>query len=163
MESFANPDTTDAAAPARSPSAPLTDRVNVEPPILRGMTQSEATVVGLAALAVWVAVGAVLALVVGLWQVLPVAAVFGPLITLWRASSVLARLKRNRPDGYYRQALAMDLAARGLARQRFIRHAGYWSLGRALPFSLQPPKASSRVGRGEASRPDPHLHVEGRA
>lgn len=53
MEPFTNPATTDAAAPARSLNAPLTDRVNVEPPILRGMTQSEAAAIGLAAQAVW--------------------------------------------------------------------------------------------------------------
>lgn len=167
MESFTDPATSDAAAPARGPSAPLTDRVNVEPPILRGMTESEAAVIGLAALAVWLVVGTVLALVLGLWQVLPAAAVFGPLITLWKASSVLAKLKRNRPDGYYRQALVMDLAARGLAGQRFIRHSGYWSLGRALPFSLQPPKARtqapSRAGRGAAIPRDSQVHAEGRA
>jgi len=147
MESFTDPGVTDAAAPARGPSAPLTDRVNVEPPILRGMTESEAAVIGLAAFAVWLLVGTVLALVVGLWQILLAAAVFGPIVTLWKASAVLARIKRNRPDGYYRQALVMDLAAYGLSRQRFIRHAGYWSLGRALSFSLQPPAAPARRGR----------------
>lgn len=163
MESFTDPGVEDAGATARGNHAPLTDRVNVEPPILRGMTESEAAAIGLAALAVWLVVGTVLALVVGLWQVLLAAAVFGPIVTLWKASTVLARIKRNRPDGYYRQALAMDLAARGLMRQRFIRHSGYWSLGRALPFSLQPPKAPSRPGRGAATRRDPQLQAEGRA
>lgn len=157
MESFTDPGLESAGAPARGIHAPLTDRVNVEPPILRGMTESEAAVIGLAALAVWLVVGAVLALVVGLWQVLLAAAVFGPIVTLWKASAVLARIKRNRPDGYYRQALSLWLAAHGLARQRFIRHAGYWSLGRGLPFSLQPPKAPSRPSRHA------HRQVEGHA
>jgi conjugative transfer region protein (TIGR03750 family) len=145
MESNTDHDARRAAAQGRSPDAPLTDRVNVEPPILHGMTESEATMIGLASLIAWVAVGAVVAVVVGLWQVILVTAVFGPTLTLWKASSYLAGLKRNRPDGYYWQALSLWLAKHGLAPQRFIRHAGYWSLGRDLPFSLQPPAAEGRA------------------
>ena len=145
MESYTDHDAQGAAPQGRSSEAPLTDRVNGEPPILRGMTESEATMIGLVSLVAWVAVGAVVAVVVGLWQIILVAAVFGPMLTLWKASSYLASLKRNRPDGYYWQALLLWLAKHGLAPQRFIRHAGYWSLGRDLPFSLQPPAAKGRA------------------
>ena len=159
MDSFIDHDARDAVSQARGPDAPLTDRVNVEPPILRGMTESEATTIGLAAVVAWLIVGVVVAVVVGLWQVILACVVVGPMITLWKASAVLARLKRNRPDGYYWQALLLWLAKHGLAPQRFIRHDGYWSLGRALPFSLQPPAAPARPGR----RARPNRHAEGRA
>jgi len=38
--------------------APLTDLVNVEPPILNGMTSTEATYVGIAAFVLWLILGA---------------------------------------------------------------------------------------------------------
>jgi conjugative transfer region protein (TIGR03750 family) len=129
------------------PHSPLTDRVNVEPPILNGMTASEASMIGALALGAWVVVGLLGAAVLGRWQVLLAAAIFGPMVTLWKASVVLARIKRNRPDAYYRQAAQLWLSSRGLSRTRFIRHDGHWELGRAFGISLAPDRAQVRRRR----------------
>lgn len=118
------------------PHSPLTDRVNIEPPILNGMTAPEASMIGALAFGAWVVVGLLGAAALGRWQVLLGAAIFGPMVTLWKASVVLARIKRNRPDAYYRQAAQLWLSSRGLLRTRFIRHDGHWELGRAFGASL---------------------------
>lgn len=112
--------------------APLTDRVNVEPPILNGMTASEAKYVGLVALALSLVVGGLVAALTGIWQILLGAAIFGPLSMLWVASNHLASFKRNRPDGYYMQWLRIQAARRGIGRMAFIDHDGAWDLGRPL-------------------------------
>lgn len=116
--------------------APITDRVNVEPPILNGMTVSEAQVIALAALAVFLLIGGLLFAVTRYWQFLLLLGIFGPAVTLWFASLYLARIKRGRPDAYYKQRIHFWLAERGLVKQRYITHDGWWSLGRTLEFSI---------------------------
>ena len=119
--------------------APITDRVNVEPPILNGMTFSEAQVIGTVALVAFVLIGGLLFAVTGRWQFLLLLAVFGPAVVLWFASLFLARIKRGRPDAYYKQQLHLWLADRGLTKPLTITHDGWWSLGRSLDLNLDSP------------------------
>ena len=132
-------------------AAPITDRVNVEPAILNGMTASEAQVIGLVSLVLCLMLGAFLVAVTGFWQALLLVTLFGPLAVLWFSSKYLARIKRNRPDGYYSQAMHLWLAGRGFASSKFIDHDGYWSLGRTLPFTLASPFPATAH---ETSEPD---------
>lgn len=116
--------------------APVTDRVNVEPAILNGMTFTEAKMIALASLLVFMLIGALIFTVTRFWQVLLVLAIFGPGLTLWFGSKYLQTVKRNRPDGYYTQAIHLWLVERALSKARFIQHRGHWDLGRTLDFSL---------------------------
>ena len=86
-------------------AAPLTDRVNVEPAILNGMTTTEAQIIGAISFAFCVAIGGLLVAMFGKWQILLIVSLFCPLVILWFASKKLAQVKRNRPDGYYAQAI----------------------------------------------------------
>ncbi|WCM90530.1 TIGR03750 family conjugal transfer protein [Acidovorax sp. NCPPB 3576] len=145
-------------SPARG--APVTDRVNVEPAILNGITVTEAKVIGLLALAVFLLLGSIVAAFTGLWQVLGMLALFGPMAVLWFSSTWLARIKRGRPDGYYTQYLHLWAARQGWVRCRFIGHEGWWDLGRSFEGSLasplQPPRevpkdSPSRTGAGKGT------------
>ena len=129
-----------AEAEAARQRAPITDRVNVEPAILNGMTVTEAQWIGLLALVVFLLVGFLVFLVTGFWQVWLLLAIFGTALVLWFASVYLARIKRGRPDAYYTQALHLWLVQRGLAGAKFINHHGWWSLGRSMGFSLESPR-----------------------
>lgn len=122
-----------------TPRAPVTDRVNVEPAILHGMTVTEAKVIGAVSLAIFLLAGGIVSAATGRWQAVMLMAVFGPALTLWFASQYLARIKRGRPDAYYTQAIHLWLVGRGLATPRFITHHGWWSLGRTLDLSLASP------------------------
>ncbi|ASC91774.1 TIGR03750 family conjugal transfer protein [Alcaligenes faecalis] len=139
-------------------ATPITDRVNVQPAILNGMTVDEAQIIGLVSVVVCLLVGLVLLAITGFWQTLLAIMLFGPLVILWFASKYLAGLKRNRPDGYYNQAMHHWMASRGWVKAKFIRHNGYWSLGRTLPFSLSTsfnPKPSRQkvVSTGDTAIP----------
>ena len=118
---------------------PLTHRVNVEPSVLRGMTVTEAKVIASVSIPLFLFLGAALLILTGVWQLLLLLAVFGPLATLWFGSARLQELKRGRPDGYYTQALHLWVARKGLTKAHFITHRGQWSLGRSLPFTLSHP------------------------
>jgi conjugative transfer region protein (TIGR03750 family) len=112
---------------------PLTDLVNVEPPILNGMTSTEATYVGIAAFVLWLILGGILAWLVGFWQLILGVATFGPVVTVWLASQRFASIKRDRPDGFYMQQVRRWMAGIGLRQSRLIDYSGRWSLGRSLP------------------------------
>jgi conjugative transfer region protein (TIGR03750 family) len=122
-----------ASRHARSWRTPTTDRVNAQPPILNGMTASEAKVISLVALGVWVGVGVAVTAIVGVWQLMLLFAIVLPLVTIWLVSSKLAEIKRDRPHGYHQQLIHRWCAAHGLAHSRFIVRSGHWSLGRRLP------------------------------
>ena len=128
-----------AEAEAARQRAPITDRVNIEPAILNGMTVTEAQWIAGIAMVVFLLIGGLLVLVTGLWQFVLLLTVFGTALTLWFGSQVLARVKRGRPDAYYTQAIHLWLAHRGLTRPKFITYHGWWSLGRTLDFSLDSP------------------------
>ena len=129
-----------AEAEAARQRAPITDRVNIEPAILNGMTVTEAQWIAGIAMVVFLLIGGLLYLVTGLWQFVLLLTVFGTALTLWFGSQVLARVKRGRPDAYYTQAIHLWLVQRGLAGAKFIHHQGWWSLGRSLGFSLESPR-----------------------
>lgn len=128
-----------AEAEAARQRAPITDRVNIEPAILNGMTVTEAQWIAGIAMVVFLLIGGLLYLVTGLWQFVLLLTVFGTALTLWFGSQVLARVKRGRPDAYYTQAIHLWLAHRGLTKPKFITYHGWWSLGRTLDFSLDSP------------------------
>lgn len=115
---------------------PLTDRVNSEPAILHGMTASEATWLGGLSLLIYTLLTGMVIYASGLWQLLlaPLIATIG---TLWFGSMWLQRIKRDRPDGYYGHALQLWLSRHGLSQARFVRHDGYWSIGRTESLSLR--------------------------
>lgn len=123
-------------AEAARQRAPITDRVNVEPAILNGMTLTEAKVIGSVSFVVFMLIGALLFSVTHYWQFMLVLGTFGPAFVLWFASQYLARIKRGRPDGYYTQAIHLWLANRGLATPKFLIYHGWWGLGRSLDLSL---------------------------
>lgn len=129
----------DERAAQASRRAPVTDRVNVEPAILLGMTSTEAKVIGAVTLPLFLLIAVLIWAVTGVWQAILVLGLFGPLATLWIAAGRLAGIKRGRPDGYYTQAIHLWMANRGLVKHKFIRHHGQWGLGRAFAPDLSSP------------------------
>jgi conjugative transfer region protein (TIGR03750 family) len=119
--------------------APVTDRVNVEPAIIRGMTVTEAKVISLVTVPVFLLLGGFLLLITGFWQFILVLGVAGPLVSLWYASAYLQKVKRGRPDGYYTQAIHLWMARRGWVPNKFLSHEGQWDLGRSLDLNLAHP------------------------
>ena len=109
---------------------PLTDRVNVEPPILHGMAASEAKYIGIAAGCLGLLVAGLLQVMTGLGTLLLIVVVVIPLVVLWFSSLFLMKIKRGRPDGFYIQNIHLYLVERNLMAPKFINHFDFWDLGR---------------------------------
>ncbi|HNP34337.1 MAG TPA: TIGR03750 family conjugal transfer protein [Woeseiaceae bacterium] len=115
----------------------LPEHLNAEPPIFKGCTSSELIALAFLSLGAWVPLGFFVA---WLFHALPMTLGLigvGAVSTILIASTVLQRLKRNRPEGYYQLAVRVWLHDRGLRRAPIVRRSGLWDLGRAhepLPF-----------------------------
>ena len=126
--------------------APLTDRVNSEPPVLRGLSITEVMIATALFFPVWLCIGFLAARLFHHWQIFILLGIFGPLVSVWASAGLLASIKRNRPDHYYWQAWLWWLHRHGLWTVPFISHHGAWDLGRSLP-----PARSSASSRREQS------------
>ena len=120
-------------ANARPMAAPLVDRSNSEPPILRGLTSTESVwAIGLA-FAVWLVPGALLGFLTGTLAVALLVWSILPLITVWLGAGALQKLKRERPAHYHLHLARLWLARHLGHRQHFVAYRGPWDLGRSLP------------------------------
>lgn len=115
-----------------TPEVPLSDRINVEPPIINGMSETEALYVAGISVVVFVILGVLLWYATGFWWFSMVSLLFGPTTTTWTLSKHLAVLKRNRPDAYHAQLMTQKLARWGLRRSPYIQRDGWWSIGRSV-------------------------------
>ncbi|MDH0513460.1 TIGR03750 family conjugal transfer protein [Comamonas terrigena] len=118
---------------------PLTDRVNVEPAIINGMTSTEANYIAVVSFALSMLVGVALFIVTGFWPLLAVLGIGGPVLSLWYGSLYLQTLKRNRPDGFYVQATHIWLSKIGIIRCRFNRHDRFYEIGASINLTFNPP------------------------
>lgn len=125
--------------------APLTDRVNSEPPVLRGLSVSEVMIATALFFPVWLCVGFLAARLFHHWQIFILLGIFGPLFSVWASAGLLASIKRNRPDHYYWHAWLWWLHRHGLWSVPFVSHRGAWDLGRTLP----PARSSAASRRDE--------------
>ena len=113
----------------------LAERLNTEPSIFRGCSSSElGVIVGLAIL-VWLPTSVIIAWTLGAPSMglgLSGVAIVASVVI---AASVLQRLKRGRPEAYYRHRFTLRLAELGLVQSPFVMRQGDWSLGRSLSRS----------------------------
>ena len=114
----------------------LADRLNAEPAIFKGCSSSElGIIVGVAAL-VWLPVSLLLAGLLGAVTMGFGLAGIGVVVTVVVTATLFQRLKRNRPDGYYRQRFVIWLHDKGLRSSRLVCRTGSWDIGRSGYASL---------------------------
>lgn len=122
--------------------APLTDRANNEPAIMRGLTASETQIAAFVALPVWTVIGVLVALITRVWALGILIASLAPMLTVWFLAGWLATIKRDRPENYYFHRFWHWLAKNGLAKSPFVNHNGYWEIGRE--FNNSPSSRSNK-------------------
>lgn len=116
----------------------LAERLNAEPAIFKGCSSSElGVIVGVSAL-VWLPVSLMLAGIAGAVTMGFGLAGIGVVATVLFTASLLQRLKRNRPDGYYQQRMVIWFDGHGIKRSPFVRRSGAWDIGRTVHASLPP-------------------------
>ena len=111
----------------------VANRLNAEPCIFKGCSSTELGFIVVAALLFWLPISTLLAWLVGAPAMGLGLAGVAIVLTVVVAASLMQRLKRGRPDAYYRHAVALKLDHLGLKRSSYICRSGYWSLGRTQP------------------------------
>ena len=108
----------------------LADRLNQEPVIFRGSTNSELGLILLCAVIFWVPVGLILGALMGAVVMGLGIATLGVLVTIFIGATVFQRIKRGRPDNYYQHRMFILLYKFGVRKSSLILKAGSWDLGR---------------------------------
>jgi len=116
-------------------NVPLTDRVNAEPAILRGLSSTEAVIAIAVSFAIWIPISLVIAFAVGHMQVSVIFMGAGPIASVWLLSGWFQKVKRDQPDYVYLHKYRKWMAAKGLSVPRFLSHSGYFDIGRSVPNS----------------------------
>ncbi|HEX7635851.1 MAG TPA: TIGR03750 family conjugal transfer protein [Noviherbaspirillum sp.] len=116
--------------------APLTDRVNAEPAILRGLSSTEALIAIGASFAFWIPVSLVIGFAVQHLQVSVIFMGAGPICSVWLLSGWFQKVKRDQPDYVYLHKIKKWGAAKGLLVSRFLSHSGYFDIGRTVRKSI---------------------------
>ncbi|MBT7436061.1 MAG: TIGR03750 family conjugal transfer protein [Gammaproteobacteria bacterium] len=111
-------------------SETLADRLNNEPVIFRGSTNSELGMILLVAVLFWVPMGMIIATLLGSIAMSLGIAAFGVLLTVFFGSTYFQYIKRGRPDNYYQHNMLLKLSHLGIRKSKIIHKDGAWSLGR---------------------------------
>lgn len=108
----------------------LADRLNQEPVIFRGSTNSELGIILLCAVVFWVPFGFVVAALFGAVVMGLGISSLGVLITIVVGSTVFQRIKRGKPDNYYQHQVIIKLDQLKLRKSSLVLTSGNWDLGR---------------------------------
>lgn len=111
----------------------LADRLNQEPVIFRGSTNSELGVILLCATLFWVPISLIIAALFGFVVMGLGISALGVLGTIYFGSTWFQRIKRGRPDFYYQHLLIIKLNRMGLRSSTLVTRQGVWDLGRTSP------------------------------
>ncbi len=116
----------------------LADRLNAEPVIFRGCTSSELGLIVGFANVVWLPLSLLLAWLLGAITMGFGIAGVGVVATGVVMATVLQRIKRGRPEGYYQQWLRIRLQSMSLYRAPWVLRTGAWDIGRTQHAPLPP-------------------------
>jgi conjugative transfer region protein (TIGR03750 family) len=108
----------------------LADRLNQEPVIFRGSTNSELGIILLCAVVFWVPFGFIVGALFGAVVMGLGISSLGVLITIVVGSTVFQRIKRGKPDNYYQHQVIIKLDRLKLRKSSLILSSGNWDLGR---------------------------------
>lgn len=112
----------------------LADRLNNEPPIFRGLSNSELGLVIKVSALVWVPVCLTVATLLGKTMMGAGAAMLLILISVLISGTLFQRIKRGRPDYYYQHYLMLrDITGdvkTNTRSEQIIRYSGDWGIGR---------------------------------
>jgi len=116
----------------------LADRLNQEPVIFRGSTNSELGMILLCAVLFWLPISFIIAALFGAVMMGLGFSALGVLATVFFGSTLFQKIKRGRPDYYYQQKLKLFFHRTGLKKSALILRGGRWDLGRTKLFINKP-------------------------
>ena len=112
----------------------LPDRLNSEPPVFLGLSNTEMFLLLKVGMGVWMPVCLIVAFLLGK-TILGFGVGFALAIaTVAVGGKFMQKLKRGRPEGYHERLIKIRLQDRGLANCSYIRYSGAWDVCRRQPI-----------------------------
>ena len=111
----------------------LGERLNGEPVVFRGYTDTELLLAIAVSAGFWFPVAAAVGFLAGSASMGMGFAMLAIIGSVAGGATLYQKWKRGRPEHYLQQRMALWLAAAGLVKTRLIRHRGVMALGRGLP------------------------------
>ena len=111
----------------------LGERLNGEPVVFRGYTDTELLLAIAVSAGFWFPVAAAVGLAAGSISMGMGFAMLAIIGSVAGGATLYQKWKRGRPEHYLQQRIGLWLAATGLVKTRLVRHRGVMALGRGLP------------------------------
>jgi len=108
----------------------IPDRLNEEPIIFIGMTDSELKLAGMVSVSFWVPVCVVVATVLGVGILGLAAGTLSAFASMWFIGKKLRVIKRGRPKQFHVMTITAWLEDNGLKPQTMIRQSTVWDIKR---------------------------------
>ena len=108
----------------------LADRLNEEPVIFRGSTNSELGLIMTFAVIFWVPCAILLGVLFGAVVLSLGISSLAILATVWFGTSIFQSIKRGKPNNYYQHRVIIGLDRLQLRKSNLIIRGGMWDLGR---------------------------------
>lgn len=108
----------------------LADRLNNEPMIFRGSTNSELGFIAMMGVLFWLPVSVLIGVMIGKIFIAVGLSSLGVLATVFYGSTLFQIIKRGKPDFYYQHRVLIRLQRLGFRKSRLVLRSGRWSLGR---------------------------------
>jgi conjugative transfer region protein (TIGR03750 family) len=116
------------SVPADDDPRLMADRVNIEPPILRGCSSSELIQLAAFLTAVGLPSSVLIAVAIGKPMFFLGLVMFFDVAGIWMGAGWFQRVKRGRPDHFYVHRARLWLARRGLLRTAIQTRCGAWDI-----------------------------------
>jgi len=117
----------------------LADRLNIEPVIFRGLSNTELVMVVKVSLGIWAPICIIVAGILGNFAMGFGVAMVLVILSVLVAGTLLQKIKRGRPRFYYQHQMKLAwnkiFAKKELTDPKgVIKHTGNWSLGRSTEW-----------------------------
>jgi len=110
----------------------LPTRLNGEPTIFRGCSLSELTFLTVVGAILWIPIWLLICGLLGYVMMGVGVGILSVVGWIFICSTVLQKIKRNKPYGYYSLKIKLLLEDKGLKKSGFIRQSKVWDVGRSL-------------------------------
>ncbi len=103
------------------------DRIDREPVLFLGCSNTEIMMLAGAGAAAGILLGILFSIVTGWWFTVMPLFFIGAFGGVWRGGKIMMKKKENKPEGYYSKLIMMNLSKTGIFNF-FVHRAGYWRI-----------------------------------
>ena len=108
----------------------VSDRLDYEPPIFRGLSNTELLMTVIFGFSFWLPLCVFIGYILGNPMLGLGFSGLMVVVTVVFMGSIFQKIKRGRPNFYYQQKVILWMERKGLRKERFIQESIQWDIGR---------------------------------